>query len=407
MRIDRLLALSALLFATGCADAESGSDPASDTPPGAFGEPIGVTIDVADLTVIQEMDGPSSIIDLIVDDAGYWVLSSFEPYLWRYTTEGERVLSFGAAGEGPSELSRPLVLVQPAAGSPAAIGVVDEPARAVKWYDASGEHLDTASWSPVPISGASDIRAASAVQPERIRQIGDGWVREINDRFAGDHLGMWTAHLVRLSSDGAVTDSLVDFSSLRVEVPEEPLEDVELMTLFPLAPRWDACPSRTIALLTPEDGMLHRLSLAGETLSSHPVAVDSDPMGETEIRAFFYAVAQNADGVDIPEDVLDQTIAPLVQGIAENHAGRSPPANVLCDAMNRVWVEKLDLDEDWRGYGRTWQIFEESENTGEITASRVVFPQGFRTLHIGPDRAVGVHTDEFGVMSLAWAQLPL
>ena len=379
-------ALIGLIGCVGaCGESESGST----------GEPD----QSARITQVFETDGVlHDIRDIGVGPTGeIWVLSGFEPFVYRYSADGKLLHRFGAKGKGPGEIRNPWKIVLAAdAGAP--VEVWDVGNRKLVTYSASGEHVaeKRVELPPMPVRG--DLRHLSYGEATKLRRLGEGYVLQNEPGGLMHPIDFVTTQLVRLHPRGAVSDTIIDF---RTRFAGQ-VRSVGSASTFVPVPLWTTCPDGRLVVLDPfQPGLL---SFAPGTRNAKAERVDLPPVPITDddvLRHLDHALRLELGGVEPAPGELERAVQRVFRSQRHDFAKTAPPAvDMLCDSNSGVWLERFGTDTDPIGYGRDWtRIATEGNSTS------VRFPAGFRPRAIVGERAIGILTDSLDVQSIAVARI--
>lgn len=353
----------------------------------------------ARITQVFETDSVlHDIRDIGVGPTGeIWVLSGFEPFVYRYSPDGKLLHRFGAKGKGPGEIRNPWrIVLTDDPGAP--VEVWDVGNRKLVTFSAEGEQVaeKRVELPPTPVRG--DLRHLSYGEATKLRRLGSGYVLQNEPGGLNHPIDFVTSQLVRLHPSGAVSDTIIDF---RTRFADR-IQSVGPATTFVPVPLWTTCPDGRLVVLDPFQPGILSFAPGTRNASAEPVDVPPEPVTDKDVlRHLDYAIRLELGGVEPAPGELDRVVQRAFRSQRRDFAKTAPPAvDMLCDSDSRVWLEKFATDTDPVGFGRDWTRIAAG---GSLTMVR--FPAGFRPRVIAGDRAVGILRDSLDVQSIAVASI--
>jgi hypothetical protein len=354
---------------------------------------------LARITQVFETDGVlHDIRDIGVGPTGeIWVLSGFEPFVYRYTADGKLLHRFGAKGKGPGEIRNPWKIVL--TGDPdAPVEVWDVGNRKLVTYSAAGDHIaeKRVELPPMPVRG--DLRQLSYGEATKLRRLGSGYVLQNEPGGLMHPIDFVTTHLVRLDPSGAVSDTIIDF---RTRFADQ-VRSVGSASTFVPVPLWTTCPDGRLVVLDPFQPGLLSFAPGTRNATTEPVDLPPVPITDDDVRRHLdHALRLELGGVEPAPGELDRAVERAFRSQRRDFGKTAPPAvDLLCDSNSEVWLEQFGTDTDPIGYGRDWTRITPGGNS-----TLVRFPAGFRPRAIAGERAIGILTDSLDVQSIAVARI--
>ncbi len=345
----------------------------------------------------------SLVMDAAIDAEGnVWVLSVYPPHVRVYSSDGAPMTAFGDSGAGPGEFGNPRTLLPPPVGEEG-MRVADTRRAVVRHFTPDGAlQGERAVGAQMPLP--HEIRFGFFGDLGRVWAVPGGVVQDAPPAFggAGAPVDFWRAELRFIPDEGDPRSIgvLHELAGLPAPPPSGP---GQLPRILGAGPLLDTCPDGSIVLHTGADARLVRISVEGDVVSDVGIDLPLAPNSVETMGSWLASVSETLDpgSGDSREAMRERArmMAELAEPVMEPQV---PPTLLRCDVEGRIWIQLFDVNDDPRGYGRTWAVL---DGDGVVTAF-VLFPHGFLPLRIGDRRAVGVVRDEMGLETVGWATLP-
>lgn len=376
------LTLLGTALATACDKRTEGTEdtPVIEYEKQAYLEDDGLLHDVRDMVIGQS--------------GGMWVLTGSEPFLYHYAGTApsmELVISFGARGDGPSDLLNPwkLFLREGQAG----VDVWDPGNRKLVWASPQARIGSPRSFVVAGLQGTrANIRDISYGDPYKAFKLDNGILLALYEGGVlrtGDFRG---GRIVRVDSGGAQVATLFDFRQLAPPPSgTEPQQFVDI-------PLWHLCGDR-LAVFDPTVPAVHWLDLGGNRVATIRLRLERRPLVEQDLRRYLRHMATLELRGAVPDSaVLERQLDQILAQSGSQFPSDAPYfVRMLCDADGGAWLQRFDTGRDARGYAQDWLVI------GRDARSKygVRFPRDFEPMVVSPLNAWGVATDSLGVQRIA------
>ena len=196
------------------------------------------------MTLLSPDDGSLwDVRDVLEIDGVFWVLKASPPFVHGFDASGERVTTFGIAGDGPGELRYPRALWPDEADG--AVTVWDAGSTAALTFSADGRLLSS---QPMPRLGGmrADIETVTFGNPFRLFRAAGTTVVGRFDSGVTHGSDLWRGQLVRVADNGPddqglpVGEVVVDFAEELSGSAERPSSQAPGLVPVPL---WDTVPT--------------------------------------------------------------------------------------------------------------------------------------------------------------------
>lgn len=367
-----------------------------------------IVIDASQMVMFPPDEALKQIQHVVSDPTGeVWVLQRTEqPHVFRYSSGGELIDTYGPTGPARGQLSNPLWLM-PGDDASQPMMVWDAGNRRVVKYDQRGRVADVPH--PVQRSRAkvyAPIQEHSYGQPLQIARFGGGYVLEDHPTdlaTTGDYLH---SKLLRLDMWGNRIEYLMDFGNEYAEGIKTLGQFADLLVPIPL---WTTCPNGEMALFDP---FSYRLSFRAP--DGTVTAVDSAPVVRRPIteedqrnylgREMLLRWQEQRPGEPVDGTVIKNSIDNFLLRYANRFTELGPAAvRMMCAAERQIWLEEFNTADDPLGFGNRWLV----HDPGQTEMIRVQFPPRFVPWEVSADgRVLGSYFDAQGNPVVAHVQLP-
>lgn len=346
---------------------------------------------------IQLFQGDSTLHDVrglaLSSDQTVWALAGAEPFLHVYSPGGRLTRAFGKKGRGPGELLNPWSLAGAASADPV-LRVWDTATRRLSSFSPAGEPAAGVEVNTAGSAVRGDIRLVSYGEPQKLERLGDGFVVQDDAGGVSQTADFWSSRLLRLSAEGAVVGTVVDFREFLAGAP--PLGTA---TVFVPVALWTTCAGEKLAVLDPLRHRVRWYGADGRALAEQAYRPERRPITDHDVRRY---VRHTVELEMRDQNLAARQITRLVSRMASQRRslfGREAPPAVamLCDHQGRVWLNRFSTATSPLGYGSDWHVLDGTER-GTV----VRFPSRFRPAVLSRDGAYGVHEDELGVQTVAF-----
>ncbi len=358
------------------------------------------------MTLLSPDDGSLwDVRDALEIDGVFWVLKASPPFLHGFDANGERVATFGAAGEGPGELRFPRALW--AGEAEGSVTIWDAGSTAALTFSMDGRLLSTRR---MPRLGGmrADIETVTFGDPFRLFRKEGATVVGRFESGVTHGSDLWRGKLVRVADEGRddpgilAGEVVVDYMEELSGAAEGPSSPAPGLASVPL---WDGCPDGRLAVLDPVALTLHLFG-PGEG-EAETIQLPWQPASLRRIDKFSYIrfqVAAEARGDGADAAAIDRAAESAFAGAEDFFPAEAPAGVDLKCAPGRVWIQEFDGDSHPLGYGPYWRVV--SLGGTEPRFARIAFPPGFLPERIAESRALGVLTDSVSIQRLAQVELP-
>jgi hypothetical protein len=355
--------------------------------------------------LFEASDALHAVRDIAIGPRGdVWVVSSVTPLVHHFDSTGRVVTAFGRVGQGPGELSVAYDVLAPTADDPA-VRIWDPLARKIIAFADDGTVAATVGpieHTPPRIPLVAERMSFGRLMP--VERWGRGYLlqdipsKEVRG-FEGS-AAVASANLLVLDSAAAIVDTLAAFA--RFEGPNRPAPGVAELAPIPL---WCVCPGAGAVIVDPYGERILSYGRDGTLVRTDTLPLDGRPITDADIAAWMgYAATLEPlpGGAKLSRTQIDE----IVKRFLTNRRGElgtvSPAvARVACDDERQVWLQRWDIADDVRGFGREWI---------RLTADRQLqgyrFPARFQPMVFRNGVAYGIHRDSLDVELVGTVRIP-
>lgn len=381
-------ALCISLSSTGC-------DPSADSRQQS-GLP---TIDATEISFLLQDSLLHDIVDIAVSSSGdIWILSSFEPYVHRYSSAGVALLHFGRQGKGPGEITNPWGLLASPENS-SSVTVWDIGTRRLATYSADGALIRISSVHVSPGAVRNDIQSIAYGNANHIESVHGGAILADHPYGISHQLDFALTRLLLLDSLGQPRGTAVDFANYSPHTPD----GERVARSLAAVPLWTTCHSEQLIVLNPYENAVDWYTPEGKHIRTSNLNIPRRRLTEADLISHVeHLVRQEAQSAEASE------VSNLAKGIIAQHRSEfaefAPTAvDLLCDDGGGIWLNMFSTKDHPIGFSSEWLRLQD----GDVASAQVVrFPSGFRPVEIVGHRAFGVYTDHLDVERLAIVRLP-
>ena len=352
------------------------------------------------LTVLSPADDALwAVRDLSEIEGTLWALTESAPFVHGFEPQGERIATFGTAGEGPGEFRAPYALWP--GESDGTVTVWDAGLSVALTLAMTGELVSS---RPMRILGVirADIGTVTFGDPFRVFRVPGATVLGRYDSGVARANDLWHGKLVRVPDHGrADEDVIVDFAR---DLPGATHRPAKPAVLVPV-PLWDGCPDGRIVVLDPVGRTLYMFA---PQQGPEVILLPWEPTGLLPAERLGYIrfqIAAELQSRDVTEAEIDRLAESALANAEDMFPSEAPIGVDLKCAHGRVWVQEFHGTSHPLGYGPVWRTVSIG---GEVSQfARIAFPPGFSPYRISASQALGVVTDSLSLQRAAIVELPL
>ena len=347
----------------------------------------------ADIQVIHPDLEFTGVRDLVLADAGLWVLDGAEPYLTRAPLTDGSPTQFGKHGQGPGEFRNPWSIQPVTDSDDPAIDVWDLGNGRVSRFGTQGDYLGSE-----PVGGQNwmrvrgNIREVSYVDPFRVRKSGEGFVSAYFSRRV-DRTPDLAGGVLR--SVGRRLQPRSEMARFKDHVPKT---SSSLREWAPM-PLWDACDGMVV-LWSPATGSLLWLDSQGGVHAETPVQAPVRAIGLEDIMTYLRRMARLELGPEFEAAGID--FRGFARQARDRFAEEAPSAtDIRCETKSTVWLQLFDTSHDSTGKSQTWIQISRSGSSRRFT-----FPNSFTPSVFSSEGVFGLSEGAEGVQRLSRWRAP-
>lgn len=325
--------------------------------------------------------------DMVVDDDFVWVLDASPPFVSRIGRgSAESVVQFGALGQGPGELTRPVAIQLSSDG----VDVWDPANGRVVTFDTLGTVVRV---EQISADGEgrirSDIMDVTYLDPWRIRRVGDDVI------YARFPSGL--DHAVDAAGGSLVrTDRQLRSGEVVTRYADHVPRDASGLGVFAAMPLWDVC-GDYVVLWDPRGQTVRWIDEYGGLPAEVPLPIPARRFEVEDLEGYARHVARLELGPGFESAGIDFGAYARRNRDALGRRGTSV-TDLRCASHQSAWLQLFDLGQDPLGRGNSW-VHVQKQSAVEL----VHFPNGYRPFVFrGDDTVIGILESVTGQSLAIW-----